>query len=427
MTPIAMGGLPEMSCTAQGVGAPIRLAVVVSHPIQHFVHFYRALAERREVALKVFFCSRIGLERYFDREMNCEIAWNMDLTGGFEHAFLPESDSIKGTSLREVDNPSIGRALVEFAPDVVLVYGYSQLTPLRVLAWCRRRRVPIMMTGDSELLRERGLWKRAMKSVALPAFLRQFTCFLTTGDNNEAYYLRYGVPRSRLFRAPLTIDETSYGLARRDRQRLRREFRAARGIDERTFVALAVGKLSESKRPRDLLQAVEMIRDAEGLARVQAIYAGNGSLYTALSTEVKAKTLPAALLGFVNVDELPAVYCGADILVHASELDAHPLVCAEAACTGLPLILSDRVGAAGPRDIARAGENAVVYPCGNVRALADALLRLAREPDTVAAMGRASQRIFDELDVRKSVEGTLAALHYCVEQRLGKRLPRGAT
>jgi glycosyltransferase involved in cell wall biosynthesis len=263
--------------------------------------------------------------------------------------------------------------------------------------------------------------------VALPALLRPFTCFLTTGDNNEAYYRHYGIPRGRLFRAPLTIDETSYRAARRDRQRLRRDFRAAHGIDERAFVTLVVGKLSESKRPRDLLQAVDAIRDTGAVARVRAIYAGNGTLCATLSAEVKAKALPAEFLGFINVDKLPTVYCGADILVHPSELDAHPLVCAEAACIGLPLVLSDRVGAVGPTDIAREGENAVVYPCGNVPALADALGRLAREPETVAAMGRASQRIFDELDVRKSVEGTLAALRYCVEQRSGKGAPQHST
>ena len=204
----------------QATRGPTRLAIVVSHPIQHFVHFYRALAARDEIALKVFFCSRIGLESYFDREMNCEIAWNMDLTSGFDHLFLPEGDKIKATGPLEVNNPSIGPALAEFRPDVVLTYGYNHLTTLRAIAWCRFYGVPVMMTGDSELLHERALLKRVVKSVVLPVLLHQFTCFLTTGDNNEGYYLHYGIPRDRFFRVPFPIDETSYRAARRDRQRL---------------------------------------------------------------------------------------------------------------------------------------------------------------------------------------------------------------
>ena len=105
-----------------------------------------------------------------------------------------------------------------------------------------------------------------------------------------------------------------------------------------------------------------------------------------LRTTVAAKKLPVTLLGFVNVDRLAEVYCAADILAHPSELDPHPLVLSEAACVGLPLLISDRVGAAGPTDIAREGENAVVYPCGDVRALTDAVLRFGRR----AGDGRAN-------------------------------------
>lgn len=66
-----------------------RLAIVVSHPIQHFVHFYRALAAREELAVKVFFCSRIGMEKYFDRDMDTVIRWADDMAGSFDHEFLP--------------------------------------------------------------------------------------------------------------------------------------------------------------------------------------------------------------------------------------------------------------------------------------------------------------------------------------------------
>jgi glycosyltransferase involved in cell wall biosynthesis len=50
-----------------------------------------------------------------------------------------------------------------------------------------------------------------------------------------------------------------------------------------------------------------------------------------------------------------------------------------------------------------------------VQALADALLRLAREPETVERMSKASLRIFGELDTRKSVAGALAAIEFCRE------------
>ena len=59
-----------------------QFALVVSHPIQHFTPFYRALAQCEGITLKVFFCCRVGLEPYFDREMNTHIAWNINLLSG---------------------------------------------------------------------------------------------------------------------------------------------------------------------------------------------------------------------------------------------------------------------------------------------------------------------------------------------------------
>ena len=42
-------------------GDKTRFALVVSHPIQHFTPFYRALAQCEGITLKVFFCCRVGL------------------------------------------------------------------------------------------------------------------------------------------------------------------------------------------------------------------------------------------------------------------------------------------------------------------------------------------------------------------------------
>lgn len=394
-----------------------RLAIVVSHPIQHFVHYYRELAARPEIDLKVFFCSRIGLDRYFDREMNTEIAWQMDLTGGYSHAFLPEADRIRTTGFRAVDNPSIGGALDAFRPDTVLTYGYGQMTALRALWWCRTRGVPVMMIADSERLQARPASRELLKGIVLPWLLRQYDCFLTTGDNNEAYYRHYGVADGRFFRVPFTIDEMLYRDARTRRTDIRRAFRATHGIGEHEFVALTVGKVSERKRPQDVVAVAGMLRERTHGRPIRLVMAGNGPMYDALVAKTASEGLPVTWLGFVNVDRLPEAYCAADILLHPSEADPHPLVCSEASCIGLPLLLSHRVGAAGPTDIARPGRNTLVFSCRDPEAIARILSDLSADPARMGQMGQESMAIFDELDIRKSVQGTLAALDYCASRR----------
>jgi glycosyltransferase involved in cell wall biosynthesis len=386
-----------------------RLAVVVSHPIQHFVPFYRRLAQDPRIELRVIYCSRIGLQRYLDKDMGVELRWNMDLLSGYDHVFLPEADRITRTTFLSVNNPSVSAELRRFRPDVVKVCGYSQLTVLRTLLWSWRHGVPVVMWSDSELLHRRTGWRRLLKQAVLPLLYRRFAGFLTVGDNNEAYLGHYGVRRDKMFRTPFTIDEDSFAPVRPQREAIRTALRRELGIPLDAFVVLFVGKLIARKRPEDLARAVAKLRAHQPGRPIYALFAGNGVLMDALQ-KVRAETeAPCVLAGFINVDRLPHFYCAADALVHPSESDPHPLVTSEASYLGLPLILSDRIGCIGPSDTARPGENALIYPCGDVQALAEALLRLTSDISLYRRMSEASLRIATELGMGRSVRGYLEA------------------
>ena len=134
---------------AASVSRARRIAVVVSHPIQYYVTLYRALAQSPALEVKVFFASRIGLDATFDREMNANVAWATDLTGGYDHEFLPEADAIHEIGFRSVDNPGVGAALGRFRPDAVIIHGYAMLTTLRALVWSRLRGVKAILASDS--------------------------------------------------------------------------------------------------------------------------------------------------------------------------------------------------------------------------------------------------------------------------------------
>ena len=134
----------------------IKLAVVVSHPIQYFAPYYRAVATEGSVQVKVFFCSRIGVDEILDPGMGAKFSWKTDLLSGYEHEFLPEAPTIKNTGFREVNNPSITTALKAFGPDVVLLHAYAQKTMLRALCWAWWRGVPALMISDNTGARSRN-------------------------------------------------------------------------------------------------------------------------------------------------------------------------------------------------------------------------------------------------------------------------------
>jgi glycosyltransferase involved in cell wall biosynthesis len=359
----------------------------------------------------VFFCSRIGLQEYFDKDMGIVIRWADDLTGGFDHEFLPEAGEIKDTRFRSVDNPSVTAALKTFAPEVVMVYGYIQLTALRALTWCRMHGVPVLMTTDSNAVTTRSPVKRFLRQMVLRPVLAQVSGFLTVGDQNEEALARLGVPQRKMHRSAFTIDERRYRDVRSQLAARRARIRREHSIPNDAFVGITVGKLIARKRTEDAVQAFAAVASTGKLGRRDArlLVCGNGPDLEMVKGLVRAGA-PAILAGFVNVDRLPDHFAAADILVHPAGRDPHPLICSEAACMGLPMILSDRVGTIGPTDISRRGENALIYPCGDISALADCIVRLAEDGHLLAEMSKASLRIFDECNLTASVEGFMRAL-----------------
>jgi glycosyltransferase involved in cell wall biosynthesis len=393
-----------------------KLAIIVSHPIQHFAALYRALASVADIDLCVFYASRIGLSEYFDKEMNVQISWQTDLLSGYNNIFLENADNIKSVSFESINSTDLSEQLDIFDPDVIMTYGYYQINALRAMWWARRRRRRIIMISDSELLSTRSSIRSRLKDLIVPLLFRYVDAFLSVGDCNEKYYQHYGVKIESIFRSPFTIDEPTFEKAFASREASRASLRSELNLDAHALVALFVGKLSTRKRPFDLVAAVKELHD-QGEPSVHAVFVGDGPLLKELREQAEKIGAPAHFLGFINVDRLPYYYAGADLLAHPSEADPHPLVCSEAACVGLPMVLSDRVGALGPSDIARAGENAVVFPCGDTTALARSIASLCSDPEKLARMSARSREIFSDCDVRHSVSGIVRALKYVTSNR----------
>lgn len=391
-----------------------RLAVVASHPVPYHITIYRAVAKDGRVDVKAFFASRIGVDNKPDPGMGVSIAWKTDLLSGYEHEFLPGAEKIENTSFAQLDNKGVGKALAAWKPDAVIILGYTQRTMMRAIAWCRLNGVPALMLSDSSLHSGTSKPVQFLKRMLLPLVFRQFSAQLSIGDANAKYLQTFGVSPEQIFRVPYQPDE-GFRAYRAKREDARKEWRQKLGISDETLVVLFVGKLIARKRPGDLLEALaELKKSPRGGRPVKVLYAGDGAERAQLERRARELDVPAQFLGFVNIDTLPALFCAADALAHPAEIETFGVIVAEAAILGLPLVLSDRVGAIGPTSIARPDVNTLTYPCADVQALAGAISRLANDDALVRRLSQASLAIADELDTRQAVRGTLEALDYCL-------------
>jgi len=389
-----------------------RVAIIVSHPIQHFVHLYRALAKTEEIELLVVFASDIGVRSYYDKDMGVEISWKQDMTTGYSFVFLPEGKNIDHTSFFSVNNPSIKKTLDDFKPDVVQLHGYAQITLLRALLWCRSKKIPVLLWSDSSLLFQRSLAKKIIKKVFISPLIKQFNKVLTVGDNNESYYKYYGVKDVDIHRCPFTYDEDGYQEALLNKNKLRKELRKKYGISEDTYLLLSVGKLVPKKRPKDVLEALHKLKNKnEAYGKTAIFYAGDGLLTEPLRETAVELGVSAVFGGFINVDLLPSIYAMCDALVFLSDREPYGLAAREAICVGLPLVVSDQIGCVGPTDAARPNVNALVYPAGDVDALAQIIERLLGDKEFRESMSEQSLLTANDLSISKSVEGFISAVN----------------
>jgi glycosyltransferase involved in cell wall biosynthesis len=363
--PAAAPSLPEK----------LRLAAFLSHPTQLHIPWFKALAARPDLSFKAFFFSRCGMDLYPDKDFRHTFQWDISPVQGYDHEFLPTVPPFQDTYHGRLRlNFGIRRAVRSAPWDAIVNISYS--CPANWLVWRQAQAggIPLVYQSDSNLLTPRALWRRLVKEIPLRIFFQRIQIFLSCGDFNEKYLLRYGAPPENIWPCPIPLDVRRYQACQaapdwKDKtDALRRKYQ----ISPEDQVVIFCGKIIAYKRPFDLIQALAKLN----LARVKALFIGSGPL----EPEIK-KALPGQVrvAGFINQSEIPHYFGVGSVLVLPSEHDAHPAVVTEAMSLGLPCIITDRCSCYGPHDVLRPGENGLVYPVGDVEALAGCLKLLLRD------------------------------------------------
>jgi glycosyltransferase involved in cell wall biosynthesis len=143
---------------------------------------------------------------------------------------------------------------------------------------------------------------------------------------------------------------------------------------ERTF--LFSGSLIERKGV-DLV-ATAFVRLAREVANVRLRIVGEGELRESLVQTLRPVSERVEFVGFKDWDELPLEYARADVLCVPSRYDGWGLVVPEGLASGLPVIASDRMGAA--LEFVESGRNGWLVRAGDEEALLAAMREAASTP-----------------------------------------------
>ena len=175
--------------------------------------------------------------------------------------------------------------------------------------------------------------------------------------------------------------------------------RARHGVPEDATVMLYVGRVSKEKGLNLLGQALKRLSGSPD--DLVLVVVGDGPYR--LEMEKDLAGLPAVFTGYVEGDELPALYAACDFLVFPSATDTFGNVVVEAHASGIPVIVTD---SGGPCENTLHGETGLIFEAGNAECLSRAIHVLASDPELRRRMGvkgrehveaRGFQRQFEKL------------------------------
>jgi glycosyltransferase involved in cell wall biosynthesis len=118
------------------------------------------------------------------------------------------------------------------------------------------------------------------------------------------------------------------------------------------------------------------------------------------------------ILGWQEPEGLEATILASDAMIHAARYDPFPVAVLDAMRLGRPVIGSDVCGSVQARVVH--GENGLVFPSGDVDALAACLARVGEQPELLLEWGASARRVAEEWPVERGMETIWENVTACV-------------
>ncbi|NYF89976.1 glycosyltransferase family 4 protein [Tunturiibacter empetritectus] len=395
----------------------VRLAYLVSHPIQYQAPLLRRIAQEPDIDLTVFFGSDFSVRSYQDEGFGVDVKWDVPLLDGYRHKFLPV---IRDDGTQTVTTPlnygiysELRGRNGEPGYDLLWTHGYNMVNALHGMVAAKALGIPVLVRADMWLRdRPRSGPKLLFKSLFFQFLKHMVDGVLPAGTLNTEYWQHYlgdDVPR---FLMPYAVDNNYFQRRCQEAAATREAFRRELGLDAGRPVILFASKLQQRKHCSDLVDAyVRLINRESDQPRPYLLIVGDGEERAALEEQARSRGLAdVRFCGFRNQSELPRFFDLATVFVLPARHEPWGLVVNEVMNAGRAVILSDDIGC--QPDLVTNGVEGYVFPVRNVNALAEALQRVLATPETATQMG---QRALDRINAW-SFEEDIQALRQAIAQ-----------
>lgn len=372
----------------------VKLAYLVSHPIQYQAPLLRRIAEEPDIELTVFYGSDFSVRGYKDEGFGgIGVKWDIPLLEGYHHEFLPVlRDNAKVSVARPLNRGILERlrgSKGEAAFDVLWVHGYATINSLHAMLAAKSLGIPVLLRADMWLKdRPRSQAKLALKTLFFHILKHFVDGVLPVGTLNAAYWRHHLGNDFPQFMMPYAVDNNYFQERSRTALQRRQELLDELNLDPARPVILFASKLQSRKRCEDLLEAYKNLAPGPGIEpHPYLLIVGDGEERATLERQASESGFSGIrFCGFRNQSELPRFFDIATVFVLPSRHEPWGLIVNEVMNAGRAVIVSDDVGC--QPDLIRDGVEGCVFPVGNVEALTAALRRVLATPETATEMGQ---------------------------------------
>jgi glycosyltransferase involved in cell wall biosynthesis len=162
---------------------------------------------------------------------------------------------------------------------------------------------------------------------------------------------------------------------------------------------LYVGRVSREKNLEQLVRCYRLL--VKEMDNVNLVVAGNGPYLEEMQQELAGT--PARFAGYVEGEELAALYASCDIFAFPSATDTFGNVVLEAQASGIPVIVTDQ---GGPCENVIHGDTGLVVEAGDEAAFLEALKTLVKNPQKRIEMGAAARLYMEGRSFESAFETT---------------------
>tara|TARA_B100000989_G_scaffold198747_1_gene150180 strand:- start:697 stop:1839 length:1143 start_codon:yes stop_codon:yes gene_type:complete len=370
-----------------------KIAIITTHPIQYqlplFKNFYK-----NNIEAHVFFASSHGISsQNKDREFQIKFNWDnyKKPLSGYKSFFSKNQQySIFDFRLSFKD---LEKYLKKNKYEAIIIFGWNNLLYLKSIYFGKKLGIKTILRVETNLETNISITKKILKYLILRILFKFIDAFLYIGSLNKYFYLKHGVPKSKLYYAPYFVDNNFF------KKKNKHNYLSNKlKLKNKKFI-LFVGKLIDRKKPQHFINLAEEFKN---IKQLHFLLIGDGHLKNFCKEYIKKYNINnISMLGFQNQKNLKKIYQSSDLFVITSAYETWGLVINEAMASGLPILASNKCGSS--KDLVLNGVTGYIYQYGNLKDLSRNFKKIQFNYKKKKLMKKNSKKIISNFTYDKTI------------------------